>query len=321
MRHNVRMRGYVGVTDGDWYRFLAALPEVSSAEVNFWRPNGGNAFRALEVGEPFFFKTHAPHNRVVGGGFFSGFASLRASEAWGVLGPANGVASLEQMRERIAHYRREPIGPHDDPEIGCVFIRDTTFFPDDLTFDPPPGFALNIVQGKGYDMGDPAVAGYFGDLMQLVLGGPLPAELDLGTPWHKIGPVFGQPRLAPYRMAQQAFKAVVLDAYRGQCAITGAKIRPTLEAAHIRPVTNLGENRLDNGLLLRSDVHTMFDRGYLAVAPDYRLLVSPRLRTEFGNGEAFYAKSGTVIALPDRKPDRPGREFLEWHLDEVFKAS
>jgi UTRA domain len=148
------VRGYVGVTDGDWYRFLAERPEVASREVNFWRPGGGNAFRALEVGEPFFFKTHAPHNRVVGGGFFSGFAPLRASEAWAMLKEGNGVASLEQMRERIAHYRREPIGPREDPEIGCVFIRDSTFFPDDLTFDPPPGFKLNIVQGKGYEMGD-----------------------------------------------------------------------------------------------------------------------------------------------------------------------
>jgi putative restriction endonuclease len=315
------VRGYVGVTDGDWYRFLAERPEVASREVNFWRPGGGNAFRALEVGEPFFFKTHAPHNRVVGGGFFSGFAPLRASEAWAMLKEGNGVASLEQMRERIAHYRREPIGPREDPEIGCVFIRDSTFFPDDLTFDPPPGFKLNIVQGKGYEMGDPAVDRYFGDLMQLVLGKPLPAEIDLGQPWHASGPVFGEPRLAPYRMAQQSFKAVVLATYHGECAITGAKIRPTLQAAHIRPVTRDGENRIDNGLLLRSDVHTMFDQGYLAVAPDYRLLVSPRLRAEFGNGEAFYAKAGTVIALPERRADRPGREFLEWHRDEVFKAS
>jgi putative restriction endonuclease len=321
--HNIRMRGYVDVTDGDWYRFLAAWPEVSETPVNFWRPGGGNAFRALDVGEPFFFKTHAPHNRVVGGGFFSGFAPLRASEAWNLLGGGNGVASLERMRERIAHYRREPIGPNDDPEIGCVFIRDVTFFPDDLTFDPPPGFALNIVQGKGYDMGDPAVAGYFADLMQLVLGTPLPVELDLGRPWHQTGPIFGQPRLTPYRMAQQAFKAVVLSAYRGQCAITGTKIRPVLEAAHIRPVTPRygGENRMDNGLLLRSDVHTMFDDGYLAVDPSHRLLVSPRLRADFGNGEQFYAKAGQVIALPDRRVDRPNREFLEWHLDVIFKAS
>jgi putative restriction endonuclease len=54
----------VGVTDNDWYRFLAARPEV--AEVNFWQPSGGREFRILAPGEPFFVKTHYPHNRVVG---------------------------------------------------------------------------------------------------------------------------------------------------------------------------------------------------------------------------------------------------------------
>ena len=316
----IGMRGYVGVTDDEWFRFLAARPEVSRAEVNFWRPSGGNAFRALTPGEPFFFKTHAPHNRVVGGGFFSGFAALPVSEAWQMFGEANGVTNLQRMRERIAHYRREPIGPHEDPVIGCVFVRDVTFFADDMAQDPPPGFALNIVQGKGYDMGDSHVERYFADLMQLVLGKAI--DIDFSQPWHTTGPVFGDPRLTPYRLAQQAFKAVVLSAYHGHCAVTGTKIRPVLQAAHIRPVTNGGENRLDNGMLLRSDVHTMFDNGYLAVDPrQNKLIVSPRLREDFGNGAEFYSKAGQVIALPDRRVDQPNAEFLEWHLDTVYKAS
>jgi len=65
----------------------------------------------------------------------------------------------------------------------------------------------------------------------------------------------------------------------------------------------------------------MFDGGYLGVDTTYRLRVSPRLRDEFGNGEQFYTRAGETIALPDRKVDRPHREFLEWHLDEIFKAS
>jgi putative restriction endonuclease len=69
---------------------------------------------------------------------------------------------------------------------------------------------------------------------------------------------------------------------------------------------------MDIGLLLRSDVHTMFDRGYLGVDPGHRLMVSPRLRADFGNEEQFYAKSGQVIDLPDHRPGRPGREFLQW---------
>jgi putative restriction endonuclease len=68
-------------------------------------------------------------------------------------------------------------------------------------------------------------------------------------------------------------------------------------------------------------VHTLYDRGYLGVDPKHRLLVSPRLREEFGNGEQFYARAGEPIAVPERRSDRPNREFLEWHLDEVFKAA
>jgi putative restriction endonuclease len=96
-----------------------------------------------------------------------------------------------------------------------------------------------------------------------------------------------------------------------------------LQAAHIRPLPMGGEHRLDNGLLLRSDVHTLFDRGYLGIDPKHRLVVSPRLREEFGNGEEFYARasSNEPISMPTRHADRPNKEYLEWHLDEVFLAS
>jgi putative restriction endonuclease len=113
----------------------------------------------------------------------------------------------------------------------------------------------------------------------------------------------------------------VLQAYGRRCAVTGAKIRPVLEAAHIRPLAEGGEHRLDNGLLLRSDMHTLYDRGYIGVDPKHRLVVSPRLRQEFHNGEELYSRAGTAIALPERRADRPNREFLEWHLDVKFLAS
>jgi putative restriction endonuclease len=144
--HNSHVRSYVGVTDGEWYRYLAVRPGLR--EVNFWRPSGGGRFGALSVGEPFFFKTHYPDNRVVGGGFYSDFAAMTASEAWALFGEGNGAASLEQMLARVGRYRRTPIAPGEDPIIGCVFIRDVCFFPSDESAPPPPDFAANIVQGK-----------------------------------------------------------------------------------------------------------------------------------------------------------------------------
>ena len=123
-------------------------------------------------------------------------------------------------------------------------------------------------------------------------------DVDLSEPWHRAGPVFGDPRLAPYRLGQGSFKAVILDAYHRRCAISGTHIPPVLEAAHIRPVAKGGEHRLDNGLLLRSDIHTLFDRGYLGVDPSYRLHVSPRLRADFSNGDQFTPRQGRSSNCP-----------------------
>ena len=105
-------------------------------EVNFWQPSGAREFRVLDPGEPFFFKTHYPDNKVVGGGFFSDSARLRVSEAWEFFGEANGVASVEEMRR--PRYRRTPIGAGEDPVTGCRFVRDVRFFPADAVADPPP---------------------------------------------------------------------------------------------------------------------------------------------------------------------------------------
>ncbi len=314
--HDSRVRAYVGVTDGDWYRHLAAS---GADEVNFWRPGGGTVFRALSVGEPFFFKSHYNDgNRVVGGGFFSGFAALRLSEAWQFFGEANGAPSAAEMRRRVGRYRPTPLQQGEDPVIGCVFIRDVVFFGTDAE-SAPPGWAANIVQGATFDMDQPTARPYFDILMSRMLG----LSVMIDGPWHRDGPVYGDPRLVPQRLGQRAFQGVVLSAYGYRCAVTGDKIRPVLQAAHIRPLPRGGEHRLDNGLLLRSDVHTLFDRGYLGVDPKYRFVVSPRLREEFDNGEEFYARASSkeLIAVPTRRSDRPNTEFLEWHMEEIFLAS
>jgi hypothetical protein len=185
------------------------------------------------------------------------------------------------MRRRVGHYRKEPIRPGEDPVVGCVLIRNVRFFGAGSEAEAPPEFASNVVQGKTYDLASFTHSGYFLELLDRLLGHHV--DVDLTQPWRLAGPVYGDPRLAPQRLGQQAFRAVVLDAYSGRCAITGDRVRPVLQAAHIRPLPRGGEHRLDNGLLLRSDVHTLYDSGYVGVDDKHRLLVSPALREEFGN--------------------------------------
>jgi putative restriction endonuclease len=65
-------------------------------------------------------------------------------------------------------------------------------------------------------------------------------------------------------------------------------------------------------------VHTLFDRGYITVTPDYRVEVSRRIKEEFENGHEYYATHGTLIQLPERADLRPSRDFLEWHNEARY---
>ena len=114
---------------------------------------------------------------------------------------------------------------------------------------------------------------------------------------------------------------MVTGAYARRCALTGERILPVLQAAHIRPVTQGGQHRVDNGLLLRSDVHTLFDRGYLSLAPNVTLWSVTVCATSSTNGAFYYDMAGREIRLPEQADDRPDPDLLEWHRDVVFKAS
>src|SRR5207249_11000325 len=132
-----------------------------------------------------------------------------------------------------------------------------------------------------------------------------------------LPPMYGDPVLVRQRLGQGAFRLVVMDTYQRRCAVTKEKALPMLEAAHIRPVSEGGQHLVTNGLLLRSDVHTLFDRGYVTITPSYEFRASRRLRDEFDNGEEYYALQGGDLSIPPRANDRPGQEFLEWHCSKV----
>lgn len=307
------MRAVIGVTDNRWAEFLRARPHLT--EANFWLPSGKAAFKALQPGEPFLFKTHWPENRLVGAGFYSGFDTFTVREAWELFGEGNGVASMDELAQSIARYRKER--PDAGVSIGCVLLRNLFFLAPEETLAAPGDFAKNIVRFKGYEL---AGSGAHVDLMfeTMLRRAEVRIEDETGQPAMVPGPVFGRDRLVKARIGQQAFKGLVLTSYERRCAITGNHIQPTLEAAHIRPVSLAGENRLDNGLLLRSDVHTLFDLGYLGINPRYQLQVSPRLRQDWGNGQEFYERAGREISVPRVRANRPDREAIEWHLDTTF---
>jgi hypothetical protein len=141
----------IAVTDGDWFDMLRQQPNLD--EVNFWAPSAAN-FRALQPGELFLFKLHAPRNVIVGGGIFAYANALPCSLAWEAFGDANGARSAQEMRARIARYRRADPGDRSDFEIGCRILTQPFFFAEADWIPVPASWVPNIVSFKTYNTGD-----------------------------------------------------------------------------------------------------------------------------------------------------------------------
>jgi putative restriction endonuclease len=92
-----------------------------------------------------------------------------------------------------------------------------------------------------------------------------------------------------------------------------------LEAAHIKPYAEHGPHLIANGILLREDLHTLFDGGYVTVTEDFHVEVSSRIREQFENGREYYKHDGQPMEnLPAVVDQRPSREFLRWHNENKF---
>ncbi len=141
----------VAVTDDDWFDMLRQQRNL--AEVNFWAPSGAN-FRALQPGELFLFKLHSPRNVIVGGGIFAYANAMPCSLAWEAFGEANGAGSAQEMRTRIARYRKVPPTDRSDFEIGCRILTQPFFFDETDWIPVPPSWSRNIVSFKTYTTGD-----------------------------------------------------------------------------------------------------------------------------------------------------------------------
>ena len=304
---------YIGLTDRNWFEFLSRQANLD--EVNFWRP-GGRELRP-RPGAPFLFKLKEPLRAIVGVGFFERWVRLSIRDAWEFFGEKNGVESVGQLLQRIAHYVKRPLD--EEHEIGCLLLQQPTFFAPDSWIEPPRDWKPNVVAGMYYDMNS-GEGGRIWEQVRARLGAALPPPaISLSKPT----PFGGRAKPALYlpRQGQGTFRALVLDAYDRRCAVSGERTIPVLDAAHIVPFSESERHELSNGIALRSDIHRLFDKGYVSIRPDHRFVVSKRLREDFSNGKIYYEMNEREIRIPSAESAAPSIENLERHYNEVFKRS
>jgi putative restriction endonuclease len=303
------MKAYVGVTDREWFELLSRLPVLE--EVNFWQPSGNRQFRALSPGELFLFKLHSPANFIVGGGIFAHSSLLPISLAWESFGISNGASSLLEMRARVAKYRRQDEDRTADYTIGCILLEQPFFLPRELWLSVPSDWKANTVQGRSYDLAvEPG----------LTLWNRLQSALPSAAVVREERQAYGEPVLVLPRLGQGSFRVLVTDAYERRCAVTSERTLPALDAAHIKPYSETGDHLVSNGILLRRDLHALFDKGYVTITPAMQVEVSRRIREEFENGRDYYRHHGGTIRLPRVPANRPSPEFLEWHNTHIYKG-
>jgi putative restriction endonuclease len=307
---------FIANTDNAWFDFLADEPNL--AEVNFWQP-GGLSFRAIEPGEILAFRLKSPRNKIGGFGILSSSSVLPLQMAWETLGRSNGAPSYEAFRHAIAQLRNDVVG--STTNIGCRILVEPVFFPEHLWMALPPSWMRNIVGGKRYSTDQPEGLQLWNELQdqaqQLSSGGI--SEFDepaarYGEPTSR----YGEPRLITPRLGQGAFRIAVTEAYGRRCAVSEGKVLPALDAAHIRPYADGGVHTKSNGILLRKDIHCVFDAGYATVDADYKFVVSNKVKEVFDNGHEYRRLHGRSLLLPRKNADWPDLHFLRWHNEKRF---
>ncbi len=300
-------RFYVGVTDNQWYQFLS---EKRPDEVNFWRPGKFQQVHNIKPYDLFLFKLHSPLDYIAGGGFFARHTPLPLSMAWESFGEKNGVTSLNDLRTAIQKKRRTQ---ERDPVIGCTLLIEPFFFSQKDWIPMDDKWNKNIVIGKGYDSGEEEGQWIWMNVLERLRFTTVSPADDI------VKDVSFALYETKHRLGQGTFRVLVTDAYQRRCAMTGERTLPVLEAAHIKPVSLLGRHEVRNGLLLRSDLHILFDKGYLTVDQSHTINVSRRIKEEYENGRDYYALHGKKLTvLPEHPEEHPSKEFLSWHNENIY---
>ncbi|MDO6455607.1 HNH endonuclease [Celeribacter halophilus] len=118
-------------------------------------------------------------------------------------------------------------------------------------------------------------------------------------------------RAIAQRRGQKKFRRMLLKAYKSSCAISQTSVEEVLEAAHITPYLGEDTNTISNGLLLRTDLHTLFDLFLIKINPEsLQVEVAPSLAST-----PYWRYNQQRIHLPAKSSDHPSALALAQHYN------
>lgn len=294
----------IALTDFDWYSFLNN--SNINNQVNFWTPTPWNV-KKMEVGDKVYFLLKKKYGRkICGFGSFVKYETKDISGAWSEYGLGNGVQNLDELRYRVQKYtdKNSKTGYKGNNHIiGCLILNKICFLPEDE--QKPPDYygwniPINVVKYK-----------YINDTnFNVYTGNEKSSNNFYLVDKSKSGYILNK---CKERKGQSKFRTDLMMAYNYRCCITGESTSETLQAAHIQEYISKESNNIQNGILLRIDLHMLFDAGLITLNENFEVCISPHLTSK-----NYTQYSGKKISLPTKKY-WPSKEAIKWHNENVFR--
>jgi putative restriction endonuclease len=287
----------ISPTDKNWFDFLKDS-ELNSY-VNFWTPTPWNV-RNLSLGNRFYFMLKSPIRKLGGFGEFQEYKNLTALQAWNEFGFRNGRGSKQEFIDSIQQYidkNSSRLGGQEIDintyEIGCISLKNCEFWETEKFInieDYDVTFPVQVVKIKYFTTYDP-----FYNLQEnssdfCIIGAPRNDKQNISI---------------NSRYGQAEFRGKVLRAYDNQCCISGETIPEILEAAHIQEYRNINSNHVQNGLLLRTDLHRLYDNGLIYIDENYVINISNQISSPH-----YIQYHDKLIKLPSNLHEYPSKDAL-----------
>jgi len=293
----------IAPTDSNWFNFLQ--DNQFNSYVNFWTPTPWN-ITGLKSGDKLYFMLKSPIRKIGGFGEFVEYKNLTANDAWTEFGNRNGRESKFDFLSSIQKYidrNSKNVGgiklEASSYKLGSIVLKNCEFWNEEdykVPDDYGVSFPKQVVTVKYF----PKIYDPFYHIIHFANKFTIIEE-----------PRDNERRLVQIRNGQSIFKGRILKAYNNKCCVTGETIPELLEAAHIQEYRNSNSHNIQNGLLLRVDIHRLYDNNLIFIDRYFIIHVSNYIKDEYYR--QFNLKR---IALPINEYEHPSAEVLELRRNE-----
>jgi hypothetical protein len=318
------LSSYIINTDPYWFAHVFSRGIKNPV---FWRKTARNPNReAVVPGNQLFFRVTKTNPPVIRGrGVINAVGVYTLAEAFDAFDQRLGYPS---MREMISASTKWTSGIHLQPntKMFCIVVSDFQVLRDIRTDTELANLGIdfihtNVVTGKELDDAQTSAlleiardraSQPVSSLVSFISNGAASEAVDEFNPRNIQDAREKIARLVAKRQGQPEFRKKLLKAYGSKCAISGSNAPAALEAAHVIPYLGPQTNHVSNGLLLRADLHTLFDLGLIAIdSYTMTVIVHPSLLAT-----DYRELAGKAVSLPANKRDRPNKEALDIHRRE-----